>query len=366
MIPIRNLYFILCYAWDRRDEGALVSIPGDDAALPQDLLASILLTGARRVLRDGLDRGYFSDYEETTSLRGRLDCERTVARLLLQQGKAGVHLDELTHNVLHNRILKSTMVRMAAIDSLEASIAQGLRGAVRRFDDVTTIPLSPALFQRVQLYANNRFYRFLMNVCELAYSLMLPGEGEGQYRFRDLLRDEVRMRAIFQEFVFNFFRIEQNAFTVRSERLRWNGIAFDEESKELWPGMETDVTLESPQRKIVVDTKYYPEAFVENRFGKKKVHSSHLFQIFAYVMNTSMPLGGRRVEGCLLYPATSEDFDLRYELHGHPIRVVSVDLREPWAKIAGRLKGLLAESPISSTSPSPPPSTWGTHSPIPA
>jgi 5-methylcytosine-specific restriction enzyme subunit McrC len=128
------------------------------------------------------------------------------------------------------------------------------------------------------------------------------GEGEGQYHFRDLLRDEVQMRAIFQHFVFNFFRIEQSEFAPRSEGLRRKDMLADGGAGTYLPGMITDVTLESPQRKIIVDTKYYAEAFQEH-FGKRSIHSSHLYQIFAYVMNAEKAPTTHNVEGCLLYPA---------------------------------------------------------------
>ena len=59
MIPAENLYFVLCYAWERLDR--LEAVPDDVRAsafdLPQDLLARLLLDSFTRVLRRGLDRG---------------------------------------------------------------------------------------------------------------------------------------------------------------------------------------------------------------------------------------------------------------------------------------------------------------------
>jgi len=69
-------------------------------------------------------------------------------------------------------------------------------------------------FYRIGVTGNNRFYRFLLNVCELVHGSWLASEEEGRYRFRDFLRDDKRMAYVFQYFIFNFLRIERRDLTV--------------------------------------------------------------------------------------------------------------------------------------------------------
>jgi 5-methylcytosine-specific restriction enzyme subunit McrC len=56
MVPIGNLYYLLCYAWNRLDEKDFVEVE----ALPRqdlpNLLARILINGVKRLLRQGVDR----------------------------------------------------------------------------------------------------------------------------------------------------------------------------------------------------------------------------------------------------------------------------------------------------------------------
>ena len=113
MIPIKNLFFILCYAWGRLDEGELVSASVDEASTPQDLLARILINGSNRILKDGLDRGYLEFAEESSSLRGKIDFSTSISRLLFEQAKAATFVDELSHNILHNQILKTTLLSLS-------------------------------------------------------------------------------------------------------------------------------------------------------------------------------------------------------------------------------------------------------------
>lgn len=64
--------------------------------------------------------------------------------------------------------------------------------------------------------------------------------------------------------------------------------------------------------------------------------------MFAYLKNTNTGHhGAGRLEGILLYPVVGQSLDLRYRLHGHPIRVATVGLNVPWPEIRQRLLGLI-------------------------
>ncbi len=41
-IPIQNIYFLLCYAWNQLEERDLVEINAEDTTSLQDLLARVL------------------------------------------------------------------------------------------------------------------------------------------------------------------------------------------------------------------------------------------------------------------------------------------------------------------------------------
>jgi 5-methylcytosine-specific restriction enzyme subunit McrC len=243
MIPIGNLYYLLCYAWNKLDERDFVDV---DALPRQDLpnlLARVLINGVNRLLRQGIDRIYFPNTQDSQNPRGKLAMADTLKKGLLLRNAIVCIVDDFSQNVLHNQIIRSTLHRLVLTAEIDGGIRHELQIIDNELTEVSLIPLRAEHFRRVQLHRNNRFYRFLLHVCELCFFALLADEQRGEYRFKDFIRDEGRMRKVFQDFVYNFYRIEQKHFTVSSERVDWDVTYADEQARALLPEMITDVCL---------------------------------------------------------------------------------------------------------------------------
>jgi 5-methylcytosine-specific restriction enzyme subunit McrC len=241
--------------------------------------------------------------------------------------------DNLDVDALPNQILKGTLRLLAETPDLDPRVKADLAGLYRRFGGVSDVFISEALFRRIQVHRHIGAYRLLLAICRLAHMCAMPDEQGSKTVFRDFIRDERMMARLFQEFVFNFFRRESR-YQVDRPQLRWQATSECPDSLSLLPVMQTDVVLRSSKRTIVLDTKYYTEAF-QTRFGSQKVRSEHLYQIVSYLRN--MPSTVPSVEGILLYPAVKSSFDLHYTILNFPIRVVSIDMALPWPIIRERL-----------------------------
>ena len=57
-VPIENIYYLFCYAWERFSEGRSIAVGKTESPQIWDLFASILTNGVTRLLRRGLDRSY--------------------------------------------------------------------------------------------------------------------------------------------------------------------------------------------------------------------------------------------------------------------------------------------------------------------
>jgi 5-methylcytosine-specific restriction enzyme subunit McrC len=205
------------------------------------------------------------------------------------------------------------------------------------------VPLTPTagIFAELRRQRPASQEAFLLHLCELIYQTALPEPAEeGRGRFVDFRRDERLMARLFEQAVRNFYRREQRQYRVFAETITWQAAAPQPKDLDLLPTMLTDTTLESPARKIILDTKYYAAA-LRPRYDQQRLISPHLYQLYAYLQNVR-PAAGQHLEGILLYPAATAAVDVRYTLGGHPVRIVTLDLHQPWPGIAADLLALVA------------------------
>lgn len=341
-IPVANLYYLLCYAWDCLDVGDPARVSAEPFRGPADLFARVLAHGTARLLKRGPDRGFVEAAADFRGPRGKFDAAATVKRNLLAVPAAACVADDLRHDLPHNQILKATLARLGRCGDVARPLRDRCAALARRFDDVSDTVLTPSLFARVRLHRSNRHYRLLTHVCRLLLDGLLPDPRTGAMVFADFTRDERAMAGVFEAFVRNFYRREQTAFPrVGIERFDWQHTTGDPESLSLLPEMRTDVCLTSASRKLVIDAKYYAAALTAY-YDARSLHAAHLYQLFAYLTNLAARAeSGPRPEGMLVYPTADRELDLRYVMHGHPVRVATVDLGRPWPDIRRRMLELI-------------------------
>lgn len=329
-IPIQNLYYLLCYAWDRLDQGNLVDVSRIASTELVDLFATVLLRGIEHLVRRGLELGYSPHEDELRGIRGRIDMLSTERRFLVHHGRAACRFDELTTNTLPNQILKATLRALATDPAIDRSNRTAVLRTARELKGVEDIALTSQSFRRVQLTGNNRLYRFLLNICELVHGAWLVTEEKGSYRFRSFVRDEKRMALVFQYFVYNFLRVERRDLTIFRENINWNARSEEDKQLSFLPEMRTDISVVNADRRLIIDTKYYRDTLSEY-YGSRKIHSENLYQMLSYLLNTRK--GDERVEGILLYPTVDQDLKITYSILGIPVRIQTLDLARPWRAI---------------------------------
>ena len=70
--------------------------------------------------------------------------------------------------------------------------------------------------------------------------------------------------------------------------------------------------------------------------------SGHLYQLCAYLRNLGQERDpDRRAAGILLYPTAGIALDQSYMLHGHRVRIKTLDLNQPWLEIERDMLTLL-------------------------
>lgn len=338
-IPVANIYYLLAYAWDKLAESSMVRVDANSCKNPLDLLAIVLVNGTIYLFKKGLDRNYREHGELIAGIKGKLLLAESLKQQTFQRGKAVCQFDEFTHNVLHNQILKSILGRLQNVKSLNPKIRKDIRMLFQRFHEVSEISLNKSVFRHVQLHRNNQFYGFLLHVCELLFDNLLPDEQKGRYHFREFWKDENQMPALFEAFVRNFYIKELNRekwITVKRENMEWQ---FIQKQHPFLPKMQTDVSMCTADKKIIVETKFSKNILKSHRGGTEKISREHLSQIFSYLKNQKPddPLA-QHATGVLLYAGTGEDISVDFEDDGgHRISVRTLDLSADWQHIRGQL-----------------------------
>jgi 5-methylcytosine-specific restriction enzyme subunit McrC len=343
MIPIRNLYFLLAYAWEFFPEGASAPQGIEDCPDSLHLLAHLLAEVSMQLAVRPSHREYRVVKEETARLRGRVRFSESLSRFTWLNGRVICAVDELDHDTLPNQVIGATLARLQ-----EASLERGVQRSVAKarllWPRVTPISLTSGVFRKVRLHRHQARLRLALRFCELLHELSLPSPQGRRAQFTDLQQDDLLMNRLFEAFVRNYLRRHLHQLgAVRCDAMRfpWQGKGLTEAAQALLPTMLTDVTLtyENGQA-LILDCKYYTKVFSE-RGDRQRLYTGNLYQMLAYLQNyaPTMPAGSK--SALLLYPLTSgEDFTHPYQLLGYRLTAATLNLNETWQAIAARLREL--------------------------
>lgn len=341
-IPILNLYYLVSYASGiLNPEERYTPVGKDDGYDLSDLYARLLIDGVDALIRRGLHRQYVEVEDEIPGIRGQLRIAESIRRDSFRHGRAACAFDELDADILPNRILKAAVKRVLSSKSLDKKLAADLRTTLRRMQGIRDIPLGVAAFRSLVMHRNMARYRFLLFVSSLVLEHSVVNEDGRTATFLDLVKDESKMSKLFEAFVRNFYAKEVPEFRAGRTQLTWS---FEEEGDTgLFPGMKTDVPLESASRILIIDTKFYANAVARNAQDQDRLRSGHLYQMYAYMRHYPNP-EGKPITGILLYPRTDRDLDVSAvstENRSDRIRFRTLDLSRPWPEIHTELVGLV-------------------------
>jgi len=340
-IPVKNIYYLLCYAWDKLDEGEKVKTASSDYDDAVNLFARVLVNGCKHLFKRGLDRNYSEVVEEYTGVKGKIVFSESLNKNSFEKGHACCRFDRFEYNVLHNQLIKATLLRLTKTQSLDNKIRHEVWECYWKFDGVADIELQQHQFSKVRIHRNNSFYDFILRLCKLIYESTVLNEAEGQYYFQKFIGN---MAGLFEAFMRNFYKKEQSEYRVRRENIRWAAQPLAGSDRELLPKMQTDVTLQSSTKKIVMDAKFYKETLSSN-YDTEKIHSGNLYQLYAYLRNLEADSTSGlnyNCEGILLYPTVRRELNQSYQIGSHTVRIATVDLAKDWREIHKRLKDIIS------------------------
>lgn len=364
-IPVANVFHLLTYAWaalrDPDDAADAAPLPAD-TRLPH-LLATELARTTETLLRRGLLHQYVAQPpEETPRLRGKLLLAETLRTHALPRGRAWCAPDEFVPDTLPNRLIRSTLHYLLHSDALStfdvpatALLRHRLAVLLPRLPPGPLLPVTVAgvrVFAAIRPSRATAPYRLPLRLCRLIWLLSQAGTespADPDPWLRTLLLDDRRMAKLFEQFVRNFCAHHYPAYRAKSNTMTW-WFATDPAAAHTAhvPRMQTDVLVRhhpSQLPRLLIECKYYPKALTDAAHGhKKKLHTTHLYQLNAYYRHLN-PAPAAPFDALLLYPlAESGRLAQTYPLPGtaHHFRVATLNLNQDWVAVETELRQILA------------------------
>ena len=340
MIPIRNIYYMLSYAFQVLSEQGYKNIETEQFDNVAELCAAILSKGVSLQLKRGLGREYIEKSESLSSLRGRIEISESVKTRSLLKRQLVCSYDDFSENSYMNQIIKSTMALL-----LHADIAKARKKELRKllvyFGNVDLLDVH-TINWKIQYNRNNQTYRLLISICYLVIKGLLQTNTDGTTRLMDFL-DEQRMCRLYEKFILEYYRKEFPKLTVNASQIPW---ALDDGINDMLPVMQTDIMLTRGDTVLIIDAKYYAHT-TQAQYDIQTLHSGNLYQIFTYVKNKDSEFGDKphTVSGMLLYAATDEAVqpDNSYQMSGNKISVRTLDLNQDFSEISAQLNAIVNE-----------------------
>ena len=338
MIPIKNLYYMLSYAFQILNEQGYKKLATEEFDNAGDLCAAILIRGISNQLKRGLGREYISETETIAAIRGKIEINESIKNQTMIRNQMTCTYDEFSVDSALNRIIKSTVMLLIKSD-ISKQRKKELRKLMVFFADVSLVDVH-AINWSVNYDRNNQTYRLLITICHLVVKGLIQTKSDGSVKMMDFL-DEQRMCHLYEKFILEYYKKHYYPqITASASQIAW---ALDDGIGTMLPTMQSDIMLYQKQgdnnKTLIIDAKYYAHT-TQVQYDVHTLHSNNLYQIFTYVKNKATK--GGEVAGMLLYAKTDEEIypNNEYQMSGNTITVRTLDLNLPFEEIAAQLDGI--------------------------
>ncbi|NMA12423.1 MAG: 5-methylcytosine-specific restriction endonuclease system specificity protein McrC [Chloroflexi bacterium] len=340
MIPIKNVYYMLTYAFQVLNEQGYKNVATEKFENIADLYAAILIKGITIQLKRGLGKDSITRTETLSYLHGRIDFSESVKSRVMRNRRLVCTYDEISVNSYMNRIIKTTLSLLLRTD-ISKSRKKEIRKLMLFFGDIDLLEIH-SINWKLHFNRNNQTYLMLISICHLVVTGFLQSTSEGVTRLMDFM-DEQSMYHLYEKFILEYYRKEFPRISANSSYIQWQ---LDNEMREMLPIMQTDVMLTYGDKTLIIDAKYYSKTMRE-QFGVRTLNSNNLYQIFTYVKNKHVELLNQShlVSGMLLYAKTDESIypDYEYQMSGNKISVKTLDLNCDFLTTKAQLNQIIAD-----------------------
>lgn len=338
MIPIKNIYYMLSYAFQMLNEQGYKKLATEEFDNAGDLCAAILIRGISYQLKRGLGREYISETDTISAIRGKIEITESIKNQSMIRSQMVCTFDDFSVNSPLNQIIKSTVMLLLKAD-ISKTRKKELRKLMVYFDEVGVVDVR-SINWSINYNRNNQTYRMLITICYLVVKGLLQSKSNGSVKMMDFF-DEQRMCRLYEKFILEYYKKHFPQIRTAASQIDW---ALDDGIGTLLPTMQSDIMLSyqkgNIEKTLIIDAKYYANT-TQTQYNVHTLHSNNLYQIFTYVKNKAMK--GGEVSGMLLYAKTDEEIypNNEYQMSGNKITVQTLDLNCNFENIAAQLDSIV-------------------------
>ena len=342
MVKIKNIYWMLAYAFDVLKEKSIQSLKTEEFDNIYNLLSAILLRTLNYQLKKGLNREYVLRTEKLSGIKGKILISDSIKYNTIKNHKLICEYDDFSLNSYMNKIIKTTMTQLLKNKNVKDEYKKGIKRIILFFKDVDEISIYRIEWARIRYNKNNATYRILINICYLIIEGLLLSQESGDKKLAEFM-DETRMSRLYERFVKAYYRKHFPNLNAEALHIDWN--IDEKETIGQLPDMITDVTLTYKEKTLIIDTKYYSKTMQNNPlYDKKTLINSNIYQIFTYVKNKDKDNTGN-VSGMVLYAKTDEEIypDQTNTIGNNKITIRTLDLTQDFEFVKKQLDDIAYE-----------------------
>ncbi len=340
MIPVKNIYHMLSYAFKILQEDRYNQVATEDFEHTKDLCTEILIKGVTQQIKRGLGKEYISKDEVLSSPKGRIHISESIKDMSLFKKQVVCTYDDFSVNTYMNQIIKTTFLLLIRSD-IDKARKKKIRNLLMYFSGVDELDIYRVNWN-LQYNRNNHTYQMLIGICYLVVNGLLQSTTHGSAKLMNFLEGQ-QMHRLYEKFLLEYYRKEFPEILVRASQIPWQ---LDNDMNYMLPIMQTDIMLTYRKKTLIIDAKYY-ENMTQVNYNKHKVHSGNLYQIFTYVKNKELEVSdaNHEVSGMLLYAKSQGEVvpNSEYSMSGNRIAVKTLDLDTEFAEITSQLNTIVTE-----------------------
>lgn len=337
MIPIKNVYYMLSYAFQVLNKKQYKKLKTEEFENIAELFSEILIITLNNQIKRGLERDYIEKQDTIPTIHGKINITSSITPYI-QHRELVCEYDEFTLDSYKNQIIKTTLNTLIQ-ENISKKQKKKLKRLLTYFSNVSTIDLNYVNWN-IRYHMNNQTYQMIITICQMLYEGLLQNPSKGSMKLLEL--DEKHMHRLYEKFILEYYKKEHPHLKANASYIYWQ---LDDNMSTGLPLMKTDITLTHKESVLIIDAKYYNNSLQTN-YNKKAIHSGNLYQIFAYVKNKTVEVGENyNVSGMLLYAKTDslEYPDYTYSMSGNKISAKVLDLNVDFKLICRQLDNIVEE-----------------------